>query len=578
MEKKDRLYNKVLIGTLFVLFILFLAPNWILGNKYGIIYPIIMLVCLVAVCVLFVIDFKDKDRIYFAWLDSRKCEIIAFVLVMLVATLLRVADLTNNPAGINLDEWSMIYDSWSLANYGIDRNGYSWPVYFVAWGSGQNALLTYLTIPFVKLFGICSFSSRIVICLSSIASVAGIYFLVKRLSNKKIAFISMVLFAVIPWEVMLARWGLECNLLPCMLIFGTLYLVKAIQGNPWWFLLSGLFYGLSLYTYAINYVFLPLFLLAVYIILIIKKKVHWPSFIIGNKILLAFALPHILFLMVNMGWIGEFKIFGLFSVPKLTAMRTAISGGFNPIMSLINMFRLLILQDDFWDWNTINPFGFLFPISLPFIICGIIYFCKNIKVMWRENIFELFMFVWLIVGFVVSFVMSSYSVNHINCMLVPLVYTTARGIDYFSKNSRKFLITLASIYSVCVISFACCYFSPAYKQQMYDTYSNGLEDAVLYAESIREDDDTVYVDISNYTSRYILVAAVSKTTPMEFCNTVVYRDNTVGIRKATSFGHFNFVIDNEMQGDIYILLKDNYLEIDQSFQQTEIGDYIVCYR
>ena len=53
------------------------------------------------------------------------------------------------------------YEAYSILNYGIDRNGNVLPVFLVSWGSGQNALYTYILIPFIKLLGLSSFSVRL---------------------------------------------------------------------------------------------------------------------------------------------------------------------------------------------------------------------------------------------------------------------------------------------------------------------------------------------------------------------------------------------------------------------------------
>ena len=82
-------------------------------------------------------------------------------LIILFGILIRVLFLTKIPAGLNCDEASMAYEAFSILNTGHDRNGIFYPVYLLAWGSGQSALMTYLTIPFVKFFGLTVFSIRL---------------------------------------------------------------------------------------------------------------------------------------------------------------------------------------------------------------------------------------------------------------------------------------------------------------------------------------------------------------------------------------------------------------------------------
>lgn len=71
--------------------------------------------------------------------------------------------------GLNSDEASVGYEAFSLINNGVDRNGVSWPLYMIAWGSGQSAFYTYLVIPFVYLFGLCR--NSVVLPMSIISSI-----------------------------------------------------------------------------------------------------------------------------------------------------------------------------------------------------------------------------------------------------------------------------------------------------------------------------------------------------------------------------------------------------------------------
>ena len=90
-------------------------------------------------------------------------EAVLFVLIFTLAALVRLVMFCDHPAGLNQDEASIGYDAWALMNFGIDRNGFSLPVQLVAWGSGQNVLYAYLSIPFIAVFGLNVFSVRIVI-------------------------------------------------------------------------------------------------------------------------------------------------------------------------------------------------------------------------------------------------------------------------------------------------------------------------------------------------------------------------------------------------------------------------------
>jgi hypothetical protein len=81
--------------------------------------------------------------------------------ILFLGVFLRTFQLLANPPGLYVDEATAGYETFSLLRTGADRWGLAFPVYFVNWGSGQNVLYSYLSIPFVSLFGLSRFSVRL---------------------------------------------------------------------------------------------------------------------------------------------------------------------------------------------------------------------------------------------------------------------------------------------------------------------------------------------------------------------------------------------------------------------------------
>ena len=94
-------------------------------------------------------------------IESRRFEIIFIAVVLIISAALRLIALSDLPAGMNQDEASIGYDSWAIANYGVDRNGYHNPVYPVAWGAGHDPFYMYAASLFIKLFGNSLFVYRL---------------------------------------------------------------------------------------------------------------------------------------------------------------------------------------------------------------------------------------------------------------------------------------------------------------------------------------------------------------------------------------------------------------------------------
>lgn len=63
---------------------------------------------------------------------------ILTIIILFIGCFARLIYIDIYPVGLNQDEASSAYEAWSIMNYGLGRNNESYPVHFIAWGSGQN--------------------------------------------------------------------------------------------------------------------------------------------------------------------------------------------------------------------------------------------------------------------------------------------------------------------------------------------------------------------------------------------------------------------------------------------------------
>jgi len=199
-------------------------------------------------------------------------ENIALFIIITIGSIVRLVLIGSVPPGLNQDEASIGYDAYAILHYGIDRNGIHNPIHLIAWGSGQNALYAYFSMPFIYLLGLTPLTTRAVSIIFGIIGLLAFYYLVKRLSNNKhLGLISMFLLAISPWHIMMSRWGLESNLFPSLVLLSVLLLIVSYQRYKYFPVACGLF-ALSLYAYGTAYFFIPVFLLLVLIYSFLCKK------------------------------------------------------------------------------------------------------------------------------------------------------------------------------------------------------------------------------------------------------------------------------------------------------------------
>ncbi|MEG1781903.1 MAG: glycosyltransferase family 39 protein [Oscillospiraceae bacterium] len=198
--------------------------------------------------------------------------------IILMGVIIRVIKFGSTPCGFNQDEAFAGYEAFSLLNYGIDSAGYHNPCYFVSWGSGMNVLQSYLAIPFMKVFGCSIITLRLPQLILSCTSLPVFYLLIKKIFSYETALLGLFLLVISPWHIMLSRWGLESNLAPALLLMGMYFLIRGVEEKQY-LIFSAIIYGISLYSYSITWIVVPLTIIACGLYIIFTKK-KYPYFIV----------------------------------------------------------------------------------------------------------------------------------------------------------------------------------------------------------------------------------------------------------------------------------------------------------
>lgn len=416
--------------------------------------------------------------------------------LMLVGMLVRLWGLGSCPAGVNQDEAYAAYEAYSLLETGADTWGYRLPVYLTAWGSGMNALESYLMIPLIALFGLETWVIRLPQAILACASLPAFYALLKRLFDRRTALIGLGFLAICPWHITMARWGLESNLAPGLILLGLLFFVKGAHKPPF-YLLSAFFYGLSLYAYATIWPVLPFMLALHALYLAYARRLTWNRHLLLGALLLGLmALPLVLFLLVNWGIVAEIRT-PFFSIPKMPQMRSGEVSFSHLYENVYRMVKTFLLQRDDMVWNASDEFGLYYHISLPFMILGgIICLVRSVKSL-KERKADgcVLILIWLLLG-ALQGVMIEGNVNRLNFLHFPMVFLAVIGIAgacaWLKGRCRALCAAIAAVYGVSFLLFAGFYFT-AYQQKIAAPYDAGLDEALAYAHSVCQDGEIIHV-------------------------------------------------------------------------------------
>ncbi len=194
-----------------------------------------------------------------------------FIFIISISIFLRVWRLDKVPPSLNWDEVSIGYNAYSILKTGRDEWGKFMPVHFRSFGEYKLPGQIYLSIPGIWLLGLNEYGVRITPAAVGVIAVLGTYFLGKEIFKKeKIGLLSAFLLAISPWHLQLSRASFEAATAMCLVVWGIYCFVRG-KLNKLNYSLAAILFGLSLYTYNAERVFIPLFGLA--LIYIYRKEI-----------------------------------------------------------------------------------------------------------------------------------------------------------------------------------------------------------------------------------------------------------------------------------------------------------------
>ena len=478
-----------------------------------------------------------------------KREKCIFFLLIILGVLARVYRFGSVPPGLNQDEAFAAYDAWALLHYGTDSSLHRFPVYLTAWGSGMNALESYLMIPFLALFGVQTWVIRLPQLVLALLALPAAFSVGRRLGGNRGGLCALAVLALCPWHVLLSRWALESNMAPNLLLLGLCFFLRGREDGR--FLpLSSLCCGLALYAYSAIWPVMPL-LLGLMLWYARPKADLW--LLLSGLILAVLALPLVGFLAVNYGLIGEFSL-GPFSVPKLVQMRAGEISLARIPDNLRTMLRILLTQSDGLKWNSPGRYGLFFPVALPFGLLGFGALLRRTVLAMREKRFDaacLLLF-WLGTGTLLT-ALISVNVNRMNFLLMPIALTAALGAEtalrLFGRRARIIAPLLLTALLIFFGFFARFYFTD-YAASLGGEFTAGWDEALDAALSHR---GTVYITRAIHYPKLLLR---SETSPEEFNATVEYEYYPAQYLSPRSFTRFVYVDDAAPPfdpGGVYVL-------------------------
>lgn len=439
-------------------------------------------------------------------------------LVYLATRLYRLVDI---PVGMNFDEIGIAYDAFSLSLDHIDRYQYKMPFYLINFGGGQSIMYTYITMILCMIFDYSKFILRLPAVICGLVLTISSYLIGYELfGSRKSAVFTSFLFMICPVLFMSQRWALDSPLMMPFFAVSFYFFLRAVKTEKMcWYILSGIGMGLTLYNYALSYVIIPMFLLLTIIYLWRVGRLRWSNMIVMFIPIVIFAVPLVLMLAINRGYIPEIRA-TYFSIPKLPMYREGE-------MTLKNIpDNWYMIKNLFcYDWlyySALPEFGTMYYISIPFALYGLGLTIRDTYISIKKknlDLWGLIFFVFLC-PFCVMMILDTPTISRAYFIYFSLLMFVVIGIRTVYRKFQHSIVWIGGIYLIGFICFCSFYFNvyPIKYASQLNFFQCDLGEAIEYYDA-NYDTGTqlVYIDESNSVSADLQLLLYTRS-PIESYN------------------------------------------------------------
>ncbi len=529
---------------------------------------------------------------------------IIFILIMVLASFLRLYKLGDVPFGLQQDEASIGYDAYTLATFGIDRNGYHWPIYPITWGCGGGSpLLIYLNVITISLFGTGIVKLRLIPAVCGILTVALFYGSLritfgKRTFKNEASLLGALFLAICPWHVILSRWSLDCNIMPFnMMLAVYLFLLAARKRSTILYALSAAAFSVCMYSYGAATIVVPIFLLLICIYCLWAKVLDARQLVISIITFTVVFLPLLIFYAVNYLGLPEI-VTNVICFNKFTAARTGEAFisfdaglGTKIMNNLKSMLLAVTIGDDRHTLAHFYPgygtlFEFTFPVTFLGLVISLITLIRGKRANGEDKLYLVGngIFLFLTIANVGLELVILPDISRMVMMFIPFIYFFVRGAAFILENARSLFVALIVFLLIGGVSFTKDYFTK-FNDWSISIFMPGYGDAIKRAYEIAGDERQIYSTYEGLSSPFMLALYYNEYDPYKFYTTVEYKDEKAEFRIARSFANFTFELPDDVsskaeEGDVFVVAtsEEELFSNLESLSVENFGGYLVIYR
>ncbi len=475
-----------------------------------------------------------------------KKEFLISFCILCIGIFLRTFWLSKSPPSLNWDEAALGYNAYSLLKTGKDEYGYPFPLVLRSFDDYKPALYSYLSIPFILLFGLNEFSVRLLSSISGILSGFFLFLIAKNIFNTRVALLTLAFFYIEPWAIFFSRVAFEANL-GLMLTLGGIYLLTKNNHQIKDLIFSLGLFALAAYSYHSYKILFPFFTtISIWKnreVITNKKKI---SFLV---IFLTIITLPLVYLIINGEGIQRFEstsIFKLWNKEKVSLfsiienpfynLGKEILGRYFSYFSLANIFLRGTPEPN----QQIPGFGLFYNLDIIFYILGIFSLAKNL---FRPRI----LLILILLSPIPAILTWNWFVPVRTLLLYALLTPVlALGVDFLyskikaSPPSIKILVfsTFVIFYTNAVANLATSlFFYLPFTQK--GNWQYGFREIMQVVSPIQDNYEKIIFE-TGHAQPHIFVLFYSKYDPERYHQEIKCPDCVEKPRKNFNFGKYEF--------------------------------------
>jgi 4-amino-4-deoxy-L-arabinose transferase-like glycosyltransferase len=242
---------------------------------------------------------------------KKNIQLICLGVILCFGLFLRIYALDSVPGGFFCDEASIGYNAFSLWQSGRDEYGKFFPLFFKSFGDYRHPLAVYSAIPFVGLFGLTEFTTRLPSVFYGVLTLCLLYLIGKEIRDGWTGLAMAFAGASMPWLIHYNRVGFEFSVYAAFFTAMVWLFVKA--GKQQGYIIPAFtIAALTFYTYQPAKLLVPLWIVGMCIIYGKSFFAYWRTTALGFFVFGVLSIPVLLGLLDGTGT-ARFALVSVFS-------------------------------------------------------------------------------------------------------------------------------------------------------------------------------------------------------------------------------------------------------------------------